>query len=100
MARIARTSSDELGKNLLQRHCLVGRLCCRKDLVAEVNAGGDDGAVMFGPLGLTDDRAARIEPCRCGAKQPRHTFRPSVRQRQPHDHIRVVIAERLLKRCP
>jgi hypothetical protein len=55
---------------------------------------------MFGPLGLTDDSAARIEPRRCGAKQPRRTFRPPPRHRQPHEHIRVVAAERARQRCP
>jgi hypothetical protein len=28
---------------------------------------------MFGPLGLIDERAVRIEPCLCDAKQPRRT---------------------------
>jgi len=37
---------------------------------------GDEIAVMFGPLGLTDARAVHVEPFRCSVKQPRRTFRP------------------------
>jgi hypothetical protein len=55
---------------------------------------------MFGTLGLTDDGTARIEPRCCSAKQPRRTFQPPLRHRQPHDHIRVVAAERSRERGP
>jgi hypothetical protein len=63
-----------------------------------VSVSGDDRVVMVVPLGLIDDRATCIKPSRCGAKQLRHTFRRSLRQ--PHEHIRVVIAERPRERGP